>query len=64
MNRLDALLQFVDGGLDVGDSRFLHQLSIISVQVMAEMMSVDKSCQLFSVGDEFLWTKIEALDQS
>ena len=61
MNGLDAMLQSIDGGPDVSNSRFLHQLRGVSVQVMAKMESVDESCQLLCVSDELWWTEDRTL---
>ena len=53
---LDALLQSLDGGCDVVDACALHQLSVVSVQMLTKLVTVDEPSQFFCVGDEFLWT--------
>ena len=61
MNVVDALLQAKDGGPDVSDSRCLHQLRVIGVQVMTKMKAINESCQLLCVSDELLWVKDRTL---
>ena len=61
MNGVNALLQAKDGGPDVSDSRCLHQLRIIGVQLMTNMKAINESCQLLCVSDELLWAKDRTL---
>jgi len=58
---LDALLQSINGVSYIIDPCSLQQLRIISVQVMAEMESVDEYYQLFRIGGEFLGSYNTAL---
>jgi len=55
VNGLDALLQSLDGECDVVDACALYQLSVVSVQVLTKLLTVDEYSQFFCVGDEFLW---------
>jgi hypothetical protein len=56
VNGLDALLQSLDGGCDVVDACALHQLSVVSVQMLTKLVvTVDEHSQFFCVGDEYLW---------
>ena len=42
MNGVDALLQRLDGGRDVSDACVLHQLSVIGVQTVTKLATVDE----------------------
>ena len=57
-----GMLQSVDGGSYIIDSCSPQQLRVIGVQMMTEMESVDESCQIFSIGSEFLGSKNTALE--
>ena len=59
MNGIDALLQSLDGGCDIGahDACVLHQLSVISVQMMTRLTTVEELNQFFGACDEFLLTQ-------
>ena len=59
MNGLDAFLQSLYGGCDVGDrdACVLHQLIVIGLQRLTKLANVDEFSQFFCGGDEFLWTQ-------
>ena len=51
VNGLNALLQSLDGGCDVVDVCALHQLSVVSIQMLTKLATVDEFSQFYCVGD-------------